>query len=282
MRRINLTPGFEPFRESNIDFTVINFPSGIEPHIKIKNLKHSGLQGDTVLITVRLQSLNDLILLFLATDAVRRAGAFEIRVFIPFLPFARQDRVMVTGEPLSLKVIAGLINAQGYNRVYLYDPHSDVAAALIDNVFVFPNHIEVKRVFDIVRYREPMLICPDAGAFKKVKELSKALDYTGEIIVANKKRNTDTGEITDLAFTCSNLQGRPCFISDDICDGGYTFIMLSKELKRIGAGDIHLFVSHGIFSKGLDIFDNIDFIYTTDSFKAQENHLKLTTLNLKY
>ena len=40
---------------------------------------------------------------------------------------------------------------------------------------------------------------------------------------------------------------------DDLCDGGATFILLAKELLSKGAKEVHLFVSHGIFSRGLGV-----------------------------
>jgi ribose-phosphate pyrophosphokinase len=44
---------------------------------------------------------------------------------------------------------------------------------------------------------------------------------------------------------------------DDICDGGRTFIELAKELRGMGAEKVHLYVTHGFFTKGLSVFDGI-------------------------
>jgi len=41
---------------------------------------------------------------------------------------------------------------------------------------------------------------------------------------------------------------------DDICDGGRTFIESAGLLREAyPEADIHLYVSHGIFSKGTDV-----------------------------
>ena len=40
-------------------------------------------------------------------------------------------------------------------------------------------------------------------------------------------------------------------VIDDICDGGRTFINLAEKLLIMGANDLYLYVTHGIFSKGL-------------------------------
>ncbi len=59
-------------------------------------------------------------------------------------------------------------------------------------------------------------------------------------------------------------------IVDDICDGGGTFNLLAQEFEKdpvANDSELHLWVSHGIFSRGLDnISPTIKKIYTTDSF----------------
>lgn len=47
------------------------------------------------------------------------------------------------------------------------------------------------------------------------------------------------------------LNDKNILIVDDICDGGATFMLLTKDLYKRGAKSINLFVTHGIFSKGL-------------------------------
>lgn len=97
---------FTPYGKS-IAFEAFVFNGG-EPHIKIKK----ETIADAVTITHRINSFNDLGLMLIATDALRRMGVQQISVCIPYFPAARQDRVMVTGEPLSVKVYADIINAK--------------------------------------------------------------------------------------------------------------------------------------------------------------------------
>jgi ribose-phosphate pyrophosphokinase len=67
-------------------------------------------------------------------------------------------------------------------------------------------------------------------------------------------------------------------ITDDICDGGMTFIHVAQRLKALSAERVVLFVTHGIFSKGLGVFDGlIDHFYTTDSFPHPADE-RITTI----
>ena len=51
-------------------------------------------------------------------------------------------------------------------------------------------------------------------------------------------------------------------IVDDISDGGASFKFLAQKLKAEGFQKVGLFVTHGIFSKGLKVLEkDIDFIF---------------------
>lgn len=276
---LNLDKNFKPFGDG-IEFERFDFPSGCEPHIKINaDISDYILTTPPIQITCRIKKSDDLITLLLATDALKRMGYKIINLFLPYLPFARQDRVMVQGEPLSIRVISDLLNMQCYNRVTVYDVHSEVALALINNSQAINNHSFIKKVFKYVE-DDYLIVSPDAGAYKKIFKLCQDLNYTNEIVLCNKTRNVQNGQIINVTCSVDNLQGKDLFIIDDICDGGVTFILLANELKKRNCGKINLIVSHGIFSKGIEALKDVDKIYTTDSFNDLESTDKLTQIQL--
>lgn len=271
MKILNLDNDFKPHGEG-LAYESINFPSGCEPHIKI-----SDVFAESILITCRIKTSDDIIRLLLATHAIRNAGVKEISLFMPYLPFARQDRVMVTGEPLSLKIMADMINQAHYERVRFYDVHSEVSTALINRSESIPNHSFVNAV--LTEKSNFQIVCPDAGAYKKIYKLCQAIDYPGEISMCNKVRNLQTGQIIKTVCDTQDFSGKDLYIVDDICDGGGTFSLLASELRKRNCGKINLIVSHGIFSKGTEI-EGVDHIYCTDAFKDVENTEKLTQVKL--
>ena len=90
------------------------------------------------------------------------------------------------------------------------------------------------------------------------------------LVECMKERDVKTGALTNFKTTTQDLTNQTCFIIDDICDGGGTFIGTAKMLKEKGAKKVVLIVTHGIFSKGSHL-DFIDEIYTTDSYKWINN-----------
>lgn len=259
---LNLDKNFSPFSgEKEINFQSFTF-SGGEPHIKINEEINS---NDSVTITHRLNSFNDLGLLCVAVDALRRMNVKIITLFIPYFPAARQDRVMIPGEPLSVKVYADIINAMQLDKVIVFDAHSEVAPALVNNCQVIPNHTFIAAVLKIIN-TDVKLISPDGGALKKIYKVSEFLGGL-DVVECSKSRDVKTGKLSGFKVYDEDLQGLDCLIVDDICDGGGTFIGLATELKKKNAGKLFLAVSHGIFNKGFDDLACFETIFTTDSFK---------------
>ncbi|GAA4278661.1 ribose-phosphate diphosphokinase [Aquimarina mytili] len=268
MQFLHLDSSFTPYGPS-IDFEAFTFAGG-EPHIKIINQNIEG----PITITQRIRSFNDLGLLLIATDALRRMDVKVIHVFIPYFPAARQDRVMVLGESLSVKVYADIINAQNYNQVAVFDPHSEVTPALLNNVKVIQNYEFVKQCLQTIG-EEVVLVAPDGGALKKIYKVSEYLGGV-EVIECSKKRDVKTGQLSGFRVYEEDLKGKHCVIVDDICDGGGTFLGLAQVLKEKKAGKISLIISHGIFSNGTEKFEQqFDTIFTTNSFRdIDENSIE--------
>lgn len=261
---LNLDKHFSPYGTTNtIEYNYFTF-SGGEPHIKIITDLENVTQ---VTITHRIQSFNDLGTLLLATNAIKNMGVKKINILLPYFPAARQDRLMQTGEPLSVKVYADIINAQNYESVTIFDPHSEVTPALLDNCKVIDNHTFIRQITQQLS-DNLLLISPDGGALKKIYKVAAHLQKY-EVIEGSKSRNVRTGELTGFRVYADDLQGKDCLIVDDICDGGGTFLGLAQELKAKNAGNLYLAVSHGIFNNGFDKLEKVfTKIFTTDSFKT--------------
>ncbi|MDF1865281.1 MAG: ribose-phosphate diphosphokinase [Saprospiraceae bacterium] len=273
MLYLNLDKKFQPFGKS-IKFENFVFNGG-EPHIKILE----NLEGEKqITITTRIQHFNDLGLLLIAVDALKRMGIQYLNLVLPYFPAARQDRVMVVGESLSVKVYADIINAQNFQKITVLDPHSEVTPALLNNVQVVSNHAFVSQCLQ--HEKDYILVSPDGGALKKVYALSQYLG--GKTVVeCSKKRNVQTGELSGFTVYEEDLKNQTCVIVDDICDGGGTFLGLATELKKKNCGRLILIISHGIFSKGLvDLMTSFDKIYSSNSFKEVDDNKIFTQIKL--
>jgi ribose-phosphate pyrophosphokinase len=196
-------------------------------------------------------------------EVLKRQGLHPHLIY-PYFPYARQDRVMQPDEPFSLKIFCDMVNGQNFKSVAIHDPHSDVTPALLNNCIVIPQWELAQRTLPQEYISEYLFVSPDAGAYKKV---SKLISDDKRIAIGVKNRDSQ-GNITHTdVFSPVPIEGQNCVIVDDICDGGRTFIELAKTLKDKGADSVILYVTHGIFSKGIDVLkEHIDHVYTTNSF----------------
>lgn len=250
--------------------------SGGEPHIRFQPQDLAGVEEVT--ITHRLRSFNDMGLLLLAVDALHRADIQHLEMVLPYFPGARQDRVMMAGEPLTVKVYAELLNALSLHKIYVYDAHSDVTPAVLDRCQVISNHRFIERVLQDLSIDK--LVSPDGGALKKIYKLSAYLGGMN-VVEGSKVRDVRTGKLSSFQAFTEPLEGADCLIVDDICDGGGTFMGLGQTLKDKGAGRLYLAVSHGIFNKGVaPLAEYFDHIYTTNAFRTVEAHPKVTQIDL--
>jgi len=242
-----------------VEIEKFNF-SGGEIHFKAdSDLFHD---ADSYCIETTLCSSEEIMLMLMVADYLKTLDK-SATLNLQYVPYARQDRQTSPNEPFSFKTFARLLNSCNFTKVYISDPHSDVTAALIDNVVIY-NRCDIIP-HDLVE--GAICISPDAGAQKQNHDI--CTKYGIEHVIATKKRCIKSGDITETqVHTDLDLKGKKLVIFDDICDGGRTFIELSKVLKTYNPESIHLYVTYGIFSKGIEVveehFDSVTALYRTN------------------
>ena len=273
-RSLNIDGMFVPTAIPEIEFTMMQFKGG-EMHIKLNNFINYS-QVEKVVITNRFRNADDIMKVLIAKDALQRKGVKNFDLIMPYIPYARQDRQCVDGESFTLKVFTDIINSANFDKVFVVDAHSDVAPALLNNCMNLSNEPYVQLAYYAIGIPEVILVSPDSGANKKVNKLFDNLKLFTKIVKCDKRRNMATGELSFFEVFTDDLGGKPCLIVDDICDGGRTFVGIAEELKKKNAGDIYLFITHGIFSYGTEeLKKNFKKVYCTNSFRDIDDELIL-------
>lgn len=264
---IELTQKTSECETNQIEFDLFNFPCG-ETHVKLKNMEQYWWYPKDIPVDVLYEYDGDksIVELIMVVNALGHAGYGIGRLTIPYVPFSRQDRINVVGEPFSLKVFCSIVNALYADEVVVYDPHSDVTPALISMCTVIPQEDILSPFF--FGKQNFWLVSPDAGAVKKIYKLAKKRPPLG-VLECGKKRDVTDGKITGITLPRNIDEVDPqseLIIVDDICDNGMSFFYLAKELQQHFNGKLRkitLMITHGFFNKGLDLFDGlIDEIYT--------------------
>lgn len=266
---------------NGVNIPIAKFPAG-EVNVKLPPLKFKS----PMRIVVRATQSDDLVALLMITDAIRRHYPNpSIELVLPYLPYARQDRVTVHGEAVGASVFLRTFTT--YSKLETYDVHNP---AVLEDTYGLVNHITL---LDIAKGLEGeagglskgadiVLVAPDAGSSDKVAEVAEYFNVPW--IQGEKVRCPETGHLSgfDVEFSKQHI-GKKFLIVDDICDGGGTFIGLADIIdKKYEPESLSLYVTHGVFSQGLDTLSKtFSHIYTTNTYHAYyPDHDKLTVFEV--
>jgi ribose-phosphate pyrophosphokinase len=252
------------YKEQEVPVTLWKFPGG-EVGVKISEVLPASFYN-CYTVQVNYQNSDDIFYMLNIVDALKCAGVSNkyICVEVPYLPYARQDRVCSQGESFALEVFMQVLKTMDV-EVWCNDIHSEVVTDKYPWIYSRPQHSLAWNLFD---EGFNVYIAPDEGAKKKVTQHRAVLQNKASVVSLQKERVGST--VVYKHEEHDTIKGR-CIVVDDICDGGATFVSLAEMLKRTQPNitELSLYVTHGIFSKGVDklkeLYDNI---YTANLMNA--------------
>lgn len=227
-----LTQSTQHLKIPSIKVTRKLFPDQ-ELYLKIQNSIKN--QPSTLISNILPQN----ILEFLFTvNAVRHMGANIKQIIIPYLAYARQDKIFSHGEALSAEVILSLLENLKI-PITIYDMHSEMLKAK----YSFDYQSLLPALLKQIPKNNFIVISPDKGGIERAKKIAKLLKAQFKVI--SKQR---IGNAVFMQFK-GNVEGKHILIVDDIISTGETLVQAAKVLKSHGARDIYCIASHGLFVK---------------------------------
>jgi len=209
---------------------------------------NENIRGNSVFVIQSTSTpVNDNIMeLLLCIDALRRSSAKNITAVIPYFGYARQDRKVAPRTSISAKVVSNLITNAGANRIVTVDLHAGQIQGFfdipVDNLFTTPMFAKyIKK-----KFKTKNLICvsPDVGGVQRTRGLATKLKIDLAII---DKRRPEAGK-SEVMNIIGDVKGKNCIIVDDIIDSGGTIVNAVEALKKAGATDVYVFVTHAVLS----------------------------------
>ncbi len=189
---------------------------------------------------------DNLMELLLCIDALRRSSAKNITAVIPYFGYARQDRKVAPRTSISAKVVSNLITNAGANRIVTVDLHAGQIQGFfdipVDNLFTTPLFARyIKRKF---KTKNLVCVSPDVGGVQRTRGLATKIKADLAII---DKRRPEPGK-SEVMNIIGDVKGKNCIIVDDIIDSGGTIINAVEALKKEGAIDVFVFITHAVLS----------------------------------
>ena len=191
--------------------------------------------------------------------------ARRITVIMPFLYESRQHR-RSTRESLDCALALQELTQMGVESIITFDAHDprvQNAIPLKSFETVMPTYQFIKAILnnipDIrIDADHLMIISPDEGAMSRAVYFANVMGV--DIGMFYKRR--DYSRIVDgrnpiiaHEFLGSDLEGKDVIIVDDMISTGESMIDVATELKRRKAGRIFVAATFGLFTNGMDKFD---------------------------
>jgi ribose-phosphate pyrophosphokinase len=196
------------------------------------------------------QPVNSHIIEFLLlADAAKRSGARYLTAILPWYGYSKQDKVFQSGEPLSAKVIARLIQTSHIEKLITCELHNPSIAGYFDIPVVNLSTIDAfsQEIHGSLK-PDSIVVSPDAGSIKSSTNLAHLLGI--DVVHLNKKRDLNTGEVTIEGIN-RNIDAKHIIIMDDMIATGDTLIKSANFLKFQGAESIKVYATHHLYIDGV-------------------------------
>ena len=189
---------------------------------------------------------DNLMELLIIIDTLRRASAKRITAVLPYYGYARQDRKPGPRTPITSKLVANMIDKAGANRVLTMDLHAGQIQGFFDiptdNLFAAP--VLVEDIKSKLTNDAPIVVSPDVGGVVRARIIAKRI---GADLAIVDKRREKAGE-SEVVNIIGDVEGRECFMIDDIVDSAGTLCNASDALIKQGATKVYSYVTHGVLS----------------------------------
>lgn len=276
-----LATGFVPFPGDG--YESFSYPGG-EHQVRLKTETIEYLREcKKICVSARVHSADELVQLCLLGNAIHSTFGVLPDLEIPYLPYGRADRQFVSGDCVGLAFSSKML-LSFFSTVVTLDAHNEQRTKELGVGIRSATPFISQAIMQFADGEGITVVYPDEGASLRYLDSRRYGDvYIDEakrrigaqFRNATKGRDPKSGLITTTS--APSVTG-PVLIVDDICDGGATFIQLVKALREVGhPSRIGLYVTHGIFSKGLGpLFEaGIAVVYSTNSFSQKARPLVL-------
>jgi len=237
--------GFDVARLLGLEVVTVHEKEFPDDELYVRILEPDKVKSKNTIIFSTLYPRQERALLktLLAVDAAKRAGTHEVIAVIPYLAYARQDKLFLPGEPISANLIIELLESTGVSRLVTVDVHSlRVLESLTGRALnVMVSDLLVERALNYLV--DPLIVAPDKGAHERACYAARTHGLKCDYLI--KQRNRVTGEVSYTPREIS-VSNRDIVLVDDIISTGGTVAEATRILIAQGARRVIVAATHGL------------------------------------
>ena len=206
--------------------------------------------------------------------------AKKISLIMPMLYGARQDKRQLR-ECLDCAMFLQDMEKDGVKEIVSFDVHEPKVCNAIPNLPFSNSYATGELLLSLLENERPnikniFVVGPDEGARQRARFVADLLGEKIPFASFEKRRNWGKVENggSPIEYHVFNgpdrLDGLDIIVPDDMIDSGGSLLDTAKQLKKKGAAHIYLMTTFGLFTEGVEKFDEyyqkgiIDRVYTTN------------------
>jgi ribose-phosphate pyrophosphokinase len=179
-----------------------------------------------------------------------RKVSSKIYAIIPYMGYARQDRQFLSGEVVTMSIVARMLKSAGAKKIIVVDIHSKIALNHFkipkENVSAIP---ELAKYFKRMKLKDALVVSPDMGGALRAKKFASLLQTN--FIALKKSRNRNTGKVV-IQSSKVDVRGKDLILVDDIISTGGSIVKAAQFLKKQKCKRVFVACTHGLFVEGAE------------------------------
>ena len=217
------------------------------------SLDESVRGADVFVVQPTCEPANDnLIQLWIMSDAFKRASAYRVNAVIPYFGYARQDRKTKPREPITAKLVANLLTHSGVDRVITADLHAGQIQGFfdipVDHLTGMPLLASYFRdsLSEEIPKGEVVVVSPDVGGVSRAR--SFAIMLKSDLAIVDKRRSHEVANVSEVMDIIGEVEGKTAILVDDIIDTAGTICNAAAGLKERGCRRVFACATHAVLS----------------------------------
>ena len=187
-----------------------------------------------------------------ALSIISQARKISSRIYaiIPYMGYARQDRQFLSGEVVTMSIVARMLKSAGAKKIVVVDIHSKIALNHFkipkENVSAIP---ELAKYFKRMKLKDALVVSPDMGGALRAKRFASLINT--DFIALKKSRNRNTGKVV-IQSSKVDVRGKDLILVDDIISTGGSIVKAAQFLKKQKCKRVFVACTHGLFVEGAE------------------------------
>jgi ribose-phosphate pyrophosphokinase len=175
-----------------------------------------------------------------------KAGAADIRLYIPYFGYSTMERAVKPGEIVKAKVRAQILSGLPCTQritIVMTDLHASgmehYFEGSIHTVHHYAKHAVIARCRAV---KAEVIASTDAGRAKWVESLANEMSIQSAFITKRRLSGTET----EVAAVNADVKGKVVVVYDDMCRTGSSLIKAGEVYRQMGAKEVHAVFTHPV------------------------------------